>query len=129
MGRGYTLCCDECGYSLEYLEGIGFMYYREAEEILSDIKAGKYGNDFMKAANDAKKPIVNHSRELYKCMECGELQPDMEIELCDGENVLIRKQHACNKCNGEIFVVNSIENIICPKCGAPLVIMGILMWD
>lgn len=129
MGQGYTFRCEQCEYSIEYLQGVGFMFYKEAEDILSDMKAGKMGKGFMEAANNAATPTINHSRELYRCMKCGELRPDMKIALCDGEAVIKEKQHVCGKCRSKMRVVKNIEKVKCPHCGKKLELAGILMWD
>ena len=129
MGQGHTLRCEQCEYSIEYLQGVGFMFYKEAEDILSDMKAGKMGKGFMEAANNAATPTINHSRELYRCMKCGELRPDMKIALCDGETVIKEKQHVCGKCRSKMHVVRNIEKVKCPQCSNRLVLAGGLFWD
>ncbi len=129
MGQGYTLRCEQCEYSIEYMQGIGFLFYKEAEDILSDMKAGKMGKGFMKAANKAAAPAINHSRELYRCVKCGELRPDMRIELCDVETVVREKQHVCSKCRSSMHIVKNIDKVKCPNCGKKLTLAGILMWD
>ncbi len=129
MGQGYTLRCEQCEYSVEYLQGVGFLFYKEAEDILSDMKAGKMGKGFMEAANNATAPTIDHSRELYKCTKCGELRPDMRIELYDGENRLKEKRHICGKCRIRMQIVKNIDKIKCPHCDKKLMLTNLLMWD
>ena len=129
MGQGYALCCEQCKYIVEFLQGVGFLCCKEAEDIFSDMKSGKMGKSFMKAANDAAAPTINHSRELYRCVKCDELRPDMRIELCDGETVVREKQHVCGKCRSSMRIVKNIYKVKCPKCGKKLALARILMWD
>ena len=129
MGQGYSYRCEECDYTIEYLQGVGFMFIMEAEKLLSDMQTGKMGKRFMTAVSAASMPEVEHSRELYKCDSCGELRPDMKIVLSDGGKLLIEKQHRCGKCRAKMRVVKHNEKIKCPNCGKPLVIGNMLMWD
>lgn len=105
------------------------MFIVEAEKILSDMQTGKMGKRFMAMSNEASMPEVEHSRELYKCDDCGELRPDMKIELRDGRKLLLEKQRRCGKCHAKMRVVKKNEKLRCPNCGKPLVIGDILMWD
>lgn len=129
MGQGYSYRCKECNYTIDYLQGVGFMFIVEAEKILSDMQTGKMGKRFMAMSNEASMPEVEHSRELYKCDDCGELRPDMKIELRDGRKLLLEKQRRCGKCHAKMRVVKKNEKLRCPICGKPLVIGDILMWD
>ena len=128
MGQGYSYRCEHCDYTLEYMQGVGFLFPLEAEKILTDILAGKMGKRFQAAATAAEAPEVNHSRELYKCESCGELRPNMKIELRDGEKLLLAKQHRCGKCRGKMHIAKS-KKLKCPHCGKALVIGNMIMWD
>lgn len=129
MGQGYSYKCKNCNYTLEYLQGVGFMFIMEAEKLLSDMQTGKMGKRFMIAANEASLPEVEHSRELYICDECGELRPDMKLELRDAGKLLLVKQHRCGRCRTRMRIVKKNEKIKCPNCGKPLVIGDMLLWD
>jgi len=129
MGQGCTFRCEQCDYVIEYLQGVGFLFYKEAEDILADMKSGKMGKKVMEAANAATNPEVNHSRELYRCKKCGELRPDMRIELYDEGKQLLSKQHRCGKCHSEMEIVKNTEKLKCPQCGKPLALTDVLMWD
>lgn len=129
MGQGYSYRCENCNYLIEYLQGVGFMFFIEAEKILADMQSGKMGKQFMKMSNEASTPGVVHSRELYKCDDCGELRPDMKVELRDAGKLLLEKQHRCGKCRAKMRVVEENEKIKCPNCGKPLVIGDMLLWD
>lgn len=129
MGQGYSYKCEKCGYTLEYLQGVGFMFIFEAEEILKEMLNGKYGKRFMELSTQADNPQAEHSKELYKCTGCGELRPSMEVKLYDGNKLLLEKQHRCGKCRKPMVVVSKKEKLLCPKCHTPLSIGDFLMWD
>lgn len=129
MGKGYLYKCDKCDYTIEYYQGIGFLYQMEAEEMLTAMKQGKFGKRFMEAANKAAAPAVEFSRELYRCKECGELRPGLQIDLLDGDKVILSKRHVCGKCRKPMSIVKSDRGLKCPKCKSKLVIGNMIMWD
>lgn len=129
MGQGYSYKCDKCDYTIEYYQGIGFLYPMEAEEMLTAMKQGKFGKRFMEAANKAAAPAVEFSRELFRCKECGELRPDLQIDLLDGDKVILSKHHVCGKCRKPMSIVKSDRGLKCPKCKSKLVIGNMIMWD
>lgn len=129
MGKGYIYKCDKCDYTIEYYQGIGFLYQMEAEQILTAMKQGKFGKRFMEAVNKAAAPAVEFSRELYRCKECGELRLDLQIDLFDGDKVILSKRHVCGKCRSQMNMVKSPRGLKCPKCKSKLVIESMIMWD
>lgn len=129
MGQGYSFKCSKCDYTLEYMQGIGFLYPMEAEKMLTAMQQGKFGKRFMEAANKAAAPAVEFSRELYRCEECGELRPDVQIDLLDGDKVILSKRHVCGKCRSQMSIVKSERGLKCPKCKSKLVIGDMLLWD
>jgi len=135
MGQGYLLKCNKCDYSIEYHQGVGFLYPIEASNMLTDMQQGKFGKRFMKKANEAKSPSVEFSRELYICDLCdicdlcGELRPAMQIDLLDEGKVVLSKKHICGKCRGQMRVTKSKSRLECPKCKSKLEIRKRILWD
>ena len=129
MGKGYSFKCDKCDHALEYTQGVGFLYPSEADKILTAMRQGKFGKRFMEAATKASTPLVKFSRELYRCRECGELRPDLQIDLLDGDKVILSKRHVCGKCRNRMSIVKSNRNLKCPKCKSKLTLIDILRWD
>ena len=129
MGSGYKFQCEKCGYGLEYLQGVGFFYCAEADNILTDMKNGKMGKKFMEYAKKSKTPTIIHSRELYKCINCGEVRPDMKIELYNGKSLLNEKRHICGKCRSKMNIVKDTSKLKCPHCATKLLLSNFIMWD
>ena len=129
MGQGYTLGCEKCDYTIDYYQGIGFLYPVECNNMLAAMQAGKYGKRFMEAAKSAAAPRVEFSRELYRCDKCGELRSDMEIELYDGDKVILTKRHVCGKCRSQMSLVKSTRGLKCPHCKSKLKPTDMIMWD
>ena len=129
MGQGYSFKCEKCDYTLDFMQGIGFLYPMEAAEMLTAMQQGKFGKRFMEAAHKAAAPSVEFSRELYRCKECGELRPDLQIDLLDGDKVILSKRHVCGKCRSQMSMVKSPRGLKCPKCKSKLVEGAMLLWD
>ena len=129
MGQGYSYKCERCDFTLEYLQGVGFLYPIEADKMLTDMLQGKFGKRFKEAANDATVPSVDFSHELYHCEKCGELRPDLKIELLDEGKVVLTKKHVCGKCRNKMRMIESQRGLKCPKCKSKLVIGDMVLWD
>jgi len=129
MGKIYSYKCDKCGYALRYMQGVGFYFTLEAENMLTDMKQGKFGKRFMEASNMAVAPSVEFSRELFKCECCGELRQDLKLDLLDDNKVILSKRHVCGKCRSQMNIVKSTNTLKCPKCESELLIEEISMWD
>jgi DNA-directed RNA polymerase subunit RPC12/RpoP len=129
MGQGFSYKCNKCDYTLEFMQGIGYLYPMEANNMLIEIQQGKFGKRFMEAANNATAPSVEFSRELYRCENCGELRPDLKIDLLDGDKVILSKRHICGKCHGKLNIVKSLRGLKCPKCRSKLVTGNMILWD
>lgn len=129
MGQGFSYKCNNCDYTLEYMQGIGYLYPLEADKMLMEMKQGKFGKRFMEAANKATAPKVEFSRELYRCGKCDELRPNLKIVLYDDGKVIASKRQVCSKCHRQMSVVKSNRDLKCPKCKSTLVIGNMIMWD
>ena len=111
------------------MQGVGFLYPMEAEKMLTEMQQGKFGKRFMVAANNASAPSVEFSRELYRCAKCGELRPDLKIDLLDGDKVILSKRHICGKCREMMSIVKTHRGLKCPKCKSKLVTGNMILWD
>ena len=129
MGTVYSCKCDKCGYTLSYSQGVGFLYQSKAKEMLVAMKRGEFGKSFMEAANKAIAPWVKYSYELYRCKACGELRPDLQIDLFDGNKVVLSKHYICDKCHGLMSVIKSDRGLKCPECKSRLKKGVAFLWD
>ena len=129
MGQGFSYKCEKCDYTLEFYQGVGFLYPIEAEKMLTEMQQGKFGKRFMEAANNAVAPKVEFSRELYRCGKCGELRPDLKVALYDGDKLIMSKRQVCGKCRSQMSMVKNAHELKCQKCKSELVIGNMIMWD
>ena len=129
MGQGFSYKCDKCDYTLNFKQGIGYLYPLEAEKMLTEMQQGKFGKRFMEAANKATAPKVEFSHELYRCGKCGELRPDLKIALYDGDKLIMSKRQVCGKCRRQMSMVKNNIDLQCPKCKSELAVGNMIMWD
>lgn len=129
MGQGYSFECEKCDYTLDFMQGIGFLYPIEADKMLTEMQQGKFGKRFLEAANKAAAPSVEFLRESYRCKACGELRPDLQIDLPDGDKVIFSKRHGCGKCRSQMSILKSTRGLKCPKCKSKLVEGAMLLRD
>ena len=71
MGYGMTIQC-KC-QAWEVACGVGFGYPMAYQETLSDIKAGKYGEEMKKLVNETELVTVDADCKVYYCPQCGQV--------------------------------------------------------
>ena len=129
MGQGFSYKCNQCDYAIKFMLGVGSLYPKLAEKMLSDMQQGKFGKHFMEAATNASAPSVDFSLNLYRCEKCGALLEGTKIDLFDGDKVILSKRHRCIKCRVDMRIVKGDHGLKCPKCKSELIIKDMLMWD
>ena len=129
MGQGFSYKCSKCNYTLEYIQGIGYLYPLVADKMLNEMQQGNFGKRFMEAANKATAPKVKFSHELYRCGKCGDLRPDLKIALYDGDKLIMSKRQICGKCCRQMSMVKNNLDLRCPKCKSELAVGNMIMWD
>ena len=138
MGSGVGYTCSKCGYEYSANTGIGFLFPTVYQEVLSDVKAGKYGEDWKKLSLNETKIAVDAETYLYICKKCSNWEVDyglnlyapnksdaeepeyvMGYELKEQYHILKRYVHKCKKC-GDVMhkaTVKEKGSLHCPKCG------------
>lgn len=71
MGDGYVYHCDDCGKTYYADLGVGILYPQTCEEVLAAVRAGKYGQKLMEAAESEQYVGVAAEHKLYRCESCG----------------------------------------------------------
>lgn len=148
MGAGYEYFCEKCGKHFPVYLGRGFMYPIVYEELLEDIKSGKYGEEMKTAALSNSNVAVDAERHLYIC-SCGYWENAYGLSLFipkegaridspyvtpnkqrDDFQVLYEYNHQCPEC-GETMIEADSERIDlrCPVCKSMCSINGISRWD
>lgn len=148
MGAGYGYFCEKCGKDFPVFLGFGFMYPMVYEELLSDIKSGKYGEEMKTAALSNSDVAVDAERHLYVC-SCGHWENAYGLSLFvpkkgaridspyvtpnkqrDDFQVLYEYNHQCPEC-GETMIEADSENydLRCPVCKTMCTRNDIIWWD
>ena len=81
MGRGYTFKCKKCQNEYSVSCGIGGAFPHVYRSCLSDIIAGKYGEEWKELALSEKYIAVDASRYLYICNSCGNWELTYSLSL------------------------------------------------
>lgn len=71
MGYGFGFTCSKCGEQYCATCGVGFEFPQVYQELLKDIKNGKYGAEWQKLALSDETVAVDAERYLYVCSKCG----------------------------------------------------------
>ena len=71
MGMGKIFKCENCGESFITMMGIGMNFPFEYQEIVNDIKNGKYGEEFKDLMLSREGVVVDLEKCLYICDKCG----------------------------------------------------------
>lgn len=81
MGKGYRLTCSNCGGEYEVLLGVGFGFPSVYEELVEDIEAGRYGEEWREIAAETEHFAIDAENRLYWCGKCGhwECVPGLSI--------------------------------------------------
>ena len=119
---GYELNCKKCGYRLCFGKGVLMSFHKTNQKLLERMKNGELGEKFKKATNEHPGSYAQHSCELFRCTECGELSGGMVIELRGADNsVLEEEEHLCPRCSSKMEMLDDIDRhhkyeLTCPRC-------------
>ena len=147
MGTKHRLLCENCGYFVDYYEGINMFHPQICKQILYEMKAGDYGEEFKKYATILSNPAVHMQEALFQCEACGALKGDKILEICEkvGEyppyvkgswrgvdnlekfpmalngvhKTVYRKHHIC-ECGAEMLPITRVGQMNCPQCQSTL---------
>lgn len=86
MGSGYSFKCKKCRHEYSIHLGIGMMFPNVYRSCLSDIKEGKYGEEWKKLALSEEYIAVDASRYLYICDSCGNWDLTYSLSLYKPKN-------------------------------------------
>ena len=133
MGSGKAYKCSKCGKKYYALTGIGFMFPTVYENVMDDIKNGKYGQERKELASKEKNVAVDAERHLYVCGKCHHWSTEYGLSLytlsepedlpymadIKGAHILKRYTHKCEKCGAMMHKATKEEEISlpCPDCG------------
>ena len=149
MGAGYGYFCEKCGKGFPVFFGFGFMYPMVYyEELLSDIKSGKYGEEMKTAALSNSDVAVDAEKHLYVC-SCGCWEnakglslfvPKKEVHITNPYGLpgnlkldyikVFDYIHKCPECGKQMNEADGQPiDLRCPECKALCSCSGEIFWD
>lgn len=106
MGQGYGFTCEKCNHQYDAFIGGGFLYTEVYKEMLSDIKAGKYGIEWKQLYEDNDYVAVSADKHLFICDDCGNWIVDKDISLYVPKDInSVKKMEFtidCIRCDNEL---------------------------
>lgn len=150
MGAGVAVKCKKCKFKATYHLGVGMMFPRVYERVVSEVKDGRYGEEWKQFFDDNTGAAIMCEQRLYQCPSCNNLIQNYDLSLynhkngeppehnywahwCDfdHEYELVKNYiHNCPKCGNEMHEWKySEKDIACPKCGEALKVDTGIMWD
>lgn len=149
MGVGFKVECTRCKYKKTFFLGSGMMLPRVYKDVITDVKAGKYGEEWKDYISGTPGAVVSVETELYQCRNCNYLLQDYNLSLyvsnneappehgywapwCDHDYSFVKSYpHKCPKCRRRMHKVSidSSTHLSCPECGSNLEIEDGILWD
>lgn len=128
MGRGMTLFCPKCRYTMELFYGGGFLSYPR-EETRQEVRDGVYGKRpkaVLEKYPDAE--CVSYS-PLFHC-SCGNYISKSAVVMHSGGKAVYRPARRCNLCREKMWEVDDVQYPArCPKCDTIMSETCDLLWD
>ncbi|MCQ2504370.1 MAG: hypothetical protein MJ103_03970 [Saccharofermentans sp.] len=142
MGNGYLIKCERCGYEFSCFTGTGMMFPVVYQDIVSEIKNGKYGEKHKVFLTENPSAVINCERKFYMCPDCGAIDTARDLslylpkedrpapeyimphELEAGYKRCLEYGHKCPSCSSimeALSLPDEVEasNVKCPSCGKP----------
>lgn len=88
MGYAYSFECNNCKYHLFFALGVGFLYPKYYNEMIINMKDGKYGKQGKEFFQAFPNGAINVELVLAQCLDCGEYYniPDLTLYVPNDEN-------------------------------------------
>ena len=137
MGSGYDFKCKKCKTKYSAMPGIGMMYPKVYQEVVEDIKNGKYGPECQEIMNLAlyrpknAEAIRTKQYGIKTVEEWGYVPYVMGYDLKAEYSLVEVFVHKCKKCRKRMHKATDeeLQTLPCPKCGTENATSGLLMWD
>lgn len=155
MGGSISFICNHCRYLKNICTGVGFLFPQKYEEVVKDIKEGKYGEKWRDLFLNTPNAAVNAGLEAYYCPNCGKWKSDYNLslyipkdsdeqdltetslpnyvcpwELPDKWRMFRLFIHKCPDCGKRMRYARQNDSPACPKCGQRGTFgPGTILWD
>lgn len=150
MGVGSEFVCKNCGKEFVALGRCGVNYSQYYQQVVEEIKAGKYGKQWQETLNSRPTVVANVEEYIYICSSCnhwevspclslyaprtgrldesGDMENTVPYALTPNYHIIRRYYHKCPQCGRRMKRVSEFSEIPCPRCGT--MCQGVpLLWD
>ncbi len=95
MGSGFGLKCSKCGKEYAAYTGIGFLFPQVYKATITDVKNGKYGEEWKSLSMGKELVAVDAERYLYVCKNCGHwaVEPGLSLYAPNDVEKLKKKKY------------------------------------
>ncbi|MCR5847256.1 MAG: hypothetical protein K6G75_03985 [Lachnospiraceae bacterium] len=87
MGWGYGFKCSKCKREYSYGVGVGFMFPEVYENLMKEVKKGKYGEEWKDLALKTKHVAIDAEEYLYCCSKCGNWKTEEGLSLYEPKDI------------------------------------------
>lgn len=127
MGANVEICCKNCGYSKDFITGVGYLYspqnlrnFDSDFAILPGVIHSKKTLAYIKELLTEKNAEIanGYGHKIFRCVKCGELFERFYIRLNYDEGIY-EVAYKCPRCKGSLKPIDlvKIRDCPCPKCG------------
>jgi len=128
MGTSYTFGCQDCGYMIELLEGVGMMFL-DRERMLQSLTK-KEQKKIQLLLEEEGATLQGFSYQIFSCSACQSLESNLTYRLGLSNGEFYEPEFHCSHCGGPLVENDQIPELeACPECGSTKVITGMGDWD
>ncbi|MGB2963677.1 MAG: hypothetical protein WBB69_06790 [Anaerolineales bacterium] len=128
MGDLFSLCCQDCGYSVELMLGVGMMFTtpENLPRMVSKSRREKV-QELLKREDLTR---VQYSYDLFFCPKCNLQASRLNFQIEFGEGEVYQPYFLCSRCRTRLVIdTNPHQRRPCPYCGSEDVYYNIGEWD
>lgn len=81
MGTGYEYTCPKCSYTFSFNQGVGFLFPKLYEEIVTAAKEGKLGEEIRQFFEEQPNGAIDAEKNLAVCTSCGEYESVLNLSM------------------------------------------------
>jgi len=128
MGTSYSIGCQDCGYTLELMQGVGMMFM-DHERMLQTLSK-KERKKVQALLEEEGATLQGFSYKIFSCSDCQGLESNLTYRVRLSNEEIFEPEFACSNCGGPL--VEDDPNLLldtCPECGSKYVNSSMGDWD
>jgi DNA-directed RNA polymerase subunit RPC12/RpoP len=128
MGDLFSLFCQDCGYEVELLSGIGMMYSSLENVLFLVSKARREKVKKLIQREDLSE--VHYKQTIYSCPDCSLQESRLNYRIEYGEGEVYQPYFLCSRCRTRLAEDDQPRlTDHCPVCDSKNVLTGYGIWD